>query len=151
MNLSRELEKLEIYIEIEDSTKSSISQVSTYRHLMHSICVVDDVIDALQDSDPNTYMRNFNPTRCIVFLSWWIPRWAAQSPAHLKEFGKITKELLKTRLGQVKDKISLLEELDSHSHFGHSRFGQMNLVQTKRFLVLHTHHHIKIIKDILHK
>jgi hypothetical protein len=42
-----------------------------------------------------------------------------------------------------------LEHLDAKSNFMHPYFGQLNLKQTKKFLALHTKHHLKIIDDIL--
>ena len=42
-----------------------------------------------------------------------------------------------------------MKELHANSNFKHPYFGVLNLKMTKRFLEIHTNHHLKIIKEIL--
>lgn len=128
------LQEIKKNIKEWDAANTSISSASSYRHIVHSLSAIQGIIQSLQSSDPAQYHWRFNPMRLLVLTTWWIPRWRAESPPHLKEFGEISSERLLDMLTQTINILPLLDMLDSHHFFDHSTFGRLDLRTTKKFI-----------------
>jgi hypothetical protein len=118
-------------------------------HLDHSLKVINNVTLALKSSDPENYYFNFNLKRSIIYLRKKIPRGVGKAPKSVRSFDKITLEDLQSQLKNVKLSVRDLDNLHPKSNFQHPYFGRLNLKQTRFFLVLHSKHHLEIIKDII--
>jgi len=115
----------------------------------HSLRVIVNIVSVLKNSNPDDYKYNFNLKRSIVYFRKKIPRGNGKAPKSVRTFDKITLEDLQTQFEVARKTIKDLENLDPKSNFKHPHFGRMNLKQTRFFLILHTNHHLEIIKDIL--
>jgi hypothetical protein len=78
----------------------------------------------------------------------YIPRGKGRAPQHTLPQEKITKEELLVHLKKAKDASRNLKDLTVGKTFKHPLFGWLNLKESSRFMKIHTHHHLKIIRDI---
>lgn len=147
--LEGQLTEIEYYIQYRDSLNLDISMVDVAWHIDHSLKVVNGVCNALINSDPEIYNKNFNVTRLMSFTFGFMPRGRGKASEAVMPPDEIKTEDILLQLKTVKEKLTEIVVLESNSNFNHPVFGQLNKGQTKRFLEIHTEHHIKIIKDIL--
>ncbi len=142
------LQRIEDYIENHEVLKTDISKASVGWHIDHSLKVVNNVVGALQKSDPETYKNNFSLMGKIFFALGFFPRGKAKAPKHVKPPEVILKEDLISQIEVAKNNINVISELDKNAYFKHPLFGNVNRKRVTRFLELHTNHHVKIINEI---
>ena len=147
--LQEELSRLEAYFEKRNIKNNSISQADVAWHLDHSLKTVNRITEQLQQSDPKAFHPKFSIQRLIVHTTGRIPRGVAQSPQSVRPPELITLDSLKTQLEQARQNLSIIAQLDENAFFDHPVFHHLDRDQTRRFLVIHTKHHLKIITDIL--
>ena len=147
--LNNSIKELENNLSVFDKKNEIISKATVGWHIEHSLKVLSQIIGAVEQSAPENYKWKFNLNR-LIFLGFnFIPRGKGKAPKTVLPEGEITTSALKTHLEQVKELINKIDLLKPNSHFKHPYFGDLNLQQTKKFIVLHTNHHLKIIKDII--
>lgn len=140
--------QLESNINSKDVVNKQVSQVDVSWHLAHSLKVLHNIIKVLQSSDPADYRWRFNRSRSFVYFINFIPRGKGKAPKAVIPAEAISKDELHQDIATVRQLLNNLQHLDAKSNFTHPYFGQLNLKQTKKFLALHTKHHLKIIEDI---
>ncbi|WP_299439804.1 DUF1569 domain-containing protein [uncultured Aquimarina sp.] len=138
-------------IQFRDRVNATVSKVPIAWHLDHSLKVINRIHDVLKSSDPTVYEKRFNLARSFSFLFGYIPRGRGQSPAAVLPPKEIKTEGILSQLEIARENLSDLENLNENVNFIHPVFGQLNKKQSKRFLEIHTKHHLKIIRDILGK
>ncbi len=149
--MNSELNKIEKYLLHRDSLNTQISKVTVAWHLDHSLKVINGICDSLQKSKPEIFKRKFNMARIFSFTFGFIPRGRAQSPKSVMPPDTIKTEDIVSQLMTARNKLIGLEALNEKSNFKHPVFDQLDKKQTKRFIEIHTRHHLKIIKDILNE
>jgi hypothetical protein len=145
-NLINELEQHILFL---DKTNAMVSKAALGWHIEHSLKVLTQIIGAVEQSTPENYKRKFNLNRMIFLGLNFIPRGKGKAPKSVFPEGEITTASLKKHLERAKGLISKMDILKPNNHFKHPYFGDLNLQQTKKFIALHTNHHLKIIKDII--
>jgi len=145
------LNNLEIHIKNHTSSNLKISKGNVAWHISHSLKVINNVVTALQKSDPNSYKNNFSYIGKLFFTLGFFPRGKAKAPKQVKPPEIIEKEDLISQINIAKTNIEIIANLDKNAYFKHPLFGHINTKRVHRFLMLHTNHHLKIIDDILHK
>jgi len=143
------LNSLEAHIENYNVSNPKISNVDIAWHIDHSLKVINNVISALQNSDPNSYKNNFSFFGKLFFKLGFFPRGKAKAPKHVKPPEVILKEDLISQIQLAKTNVETIASLDKNAYFKHPLFGNINTTRVYRFLVLHTDHHLKIINDIM--
>ncbi len=143
------LNSLEAHIENHSVSNPKISNVDIAWHIDHSLKVINNVIIALQKSDPNSYKKNFSFLGKLFFKLGFFPRGKAKAPKHVKPPEVILKEDLISQIQLAKTNVETIASLDKNAYFKHPLFGNINTTRVYRFLVLHTNHHLKIINDIM--
>jgi hypothetical protein len=141
--------ELENKIDSKDVFNSQVSQVNVSWHLAHSLKVLYNIIKVLQSSNPADYRWKFNRSRSFIYFINFIPRGKGKAPKAVIPANDISTEELYKDIAAVRQLLEEIERLDPKSNFTHPYFGQLNLKQTKKFLALHTKHHLKIIDDII--
>jgi len=131
--------------------KPNISKATIGWHIDHSLKVINNVIIALQKSDPSTYEKNFSFLGKVFFKLGFFPRGKARAPKNVIPPEVILKEDLLLQLEQAKFNIKAISNLDKNAYFKHPLFGNVNTDKIHRFLALHTNHHLKIMNDIARK
>lgn len=128
-----------------------VSQVTVGWHLEHSLLALIKMITAVEHSNPADYKRKFNIKRSIVLTLGKIPRGRAKAPDSVKPVEAINMDNIRGLIEKAKQKAALFENL-SHDHFfTHPVFDDVKVKQARKIIAIHTHHHIKIINDILKK
>jgi len=141
--------KLESQIENYETINTKVSKATIGWQIDHSLKVINNVCKALQASDPKLYTTNFSFLGKVFLTLGFFPRGKAKAPKHVKPPEIILKDDLVSQVQDAKLNIKTLETLDENAHFNHPLFGHINTKRVHRFLVVHTKHHLKIIRDIL--
>ena len=149
--LNEELNRLASFTDKGDSIDKSISMASVKWHLQHTLIVINKIIPAVEASDPKQFKPTFNFKRHLIFSLNKIPRGKGKAPKQVRPDGDISKEGIEKEIEKARGYLLKLNELDKNAFFNHPLFGDLNLKNTKRFLRLHTVHHLKIIEDIVGK
>ncbi len=147
--MKSELNTIEKYLVHRDSLNTEVSKVAVAWHLDHSLKVINGICDTLQASDPKKYKKKFNVPRLFSFTFGFIPRGRAQSPKSVLPPDTIKTGDIVKQLALARDKMVGLDALDEKTNFRHPVFDRLNKKQAKRFIEIHTRHHLKIVKDIL--
>lgn len=140
---------LESYILKRDTHNPKISKADVAWHVDHSLKTINRICEALEGSDPAKFKSNFSFSRLCIFAWGDFPRGVAKAPKSVRPPEDITTENLYLQLEEAKQNLKRIESLDEKAHFKHPYFKTIDKGQTKRFLKIHTGHHLKIIKDIL--
>jgi len=143
------LDNLEAQVENYQTSNLKISKSNIGWHIDHSLKVVNNVISALQESNPELYKNNFSFLGKVFFTLGFFPRGKAKAPKQVKPPEIILKEDIISQMQLAKTNIKTITDLDKNAFFKHPLFGDVNIKRIPRFLVLHTNHHLKIIEDIL--
>ena len=143
------LQQLEANIPQSEKVKNAVSQSSVGWHIQHSLLVIRRIASNLEKSDPATYKWKFNRSRSFVFLFNKIPRGKAKAPKPVQPGELLAPAALLEEIQLTKAKLQVLDSLHQNSNFEHPYLGLLNLKATRKFLFIHTKHHVKIIADIL--
>ena len=143
------LNSLESHIENHSVFNPKISNGDNAWHIDHSLKVINNVIFALQKSDPNSYKNNFSLLGKMFFKLGFFPRGKAKAPKYVKPPEVVLKVDLISQMELAKTNIETIASLDNNAYFKHPLFGNINTKRVYRFLEIHTNHHLKIINDIL--
>ncbi|MEM9686639.1 MAG: DUF1569 domain-containing protein [Bacteroidota bacterium] len=149
MFLEKELQKLEALFVHAKKHNSKVSEKDVGWHIDHSLKSLIAISNALEQSNPAEYRWSFNIARFFVYTAGSIPRGRGKAPEAVQSFGLIAEEALKAHLEDAKNKLKALYKLPAGSYFNHPYFGMLNVKQTRRFMIIHTRHHLKIIWDIM--
>ncbi len=142
---------IEKYIPLSSKYNENISKRGVDWHLDHILKVLNSICIAAQNSNPNDYSPKFSLYKSFILFSGYMPRGKGRSPKSLNNLEQIKLDDLLRQFEWAKSHLSQLENLSSKHHFKHPLFGHLNKEQTKRFIKVHSHHHLKIIKDIIEK
>ena len=142
---------LEDHIKHHEISNPEISKVNIAWHLDHSFKVINNVIKTLQDSDPKQYKNDFKLIGMFFFKLGYFPRGKGKAPRSVRPPEVILKVEISNQLKLAKSNIETIPKLDKNAYFKHPLFGNINKAKIYRFLILHTHHHLKIIKAIMAK
>jgi hypothetical protein len=149
-NLQNLISQLESKISQFETTNLAVSGGSVGWHIEHSLKTIDQIVTACKNSNPSEYQWHFNFKRFLILtVAKKIPRGKAKAPKIVRPEGDISTESLTLSLEKVKENLKNWESLDKNANFPHPFFGVLNKKETENFLVLHTKHHLIIIKDIL--
>ena len=147
------LEKL--FTELEEAfpflshSKETVSKVNVGWQIEHALKVIIGICKTLKASEPTQYKWKLNPRRSILLTIGTFPRGVAKAPRSTRPVSPSNQKDLQNILERAKEEVTTIVHLPKNSYFEHPIFGHLNLKQSQRFLVLHTLHHIKIIRDIL--
>lgn len=147
--LQAQLEEMEQYIQKKEQLDPEISKAPVGWHLAHNLKVIHSILDAITTSDPGRYQKKFSWIKEIVYLTGRIPRGKARAPKKVFPEENVSEEVLKAQIATAKEKIPGILELPENAFFEHPYFGHIKRDETTKFLVIHTGHHLKIIRDIL--
>lgn len=147
--LSDQFRHIESLMEFRDRINVNVSKVSVAWHLDHLLKVINGIYAALKQSDPKKYSSDFNISRSTIFILGKFPRGRGQSPQSVLPPENILIEDLLEQLEQSKKNVLTIDTLDKNQYFRHAVFGTLNRDKAKRFIEIHTNHHLRIIRDIL--
>lgn len=126
-----------------------VSEKNIGWHIQHSLIVINEYIDSLNQSDPEGYKWKFNFLRMIVIATKLVPRYFGNAPESLLPVNSMEKERLSQYISETKDNILQIKELPKNAYVDHPVFYKLNFIEAIDYLETHTKHHIKIIDDIV--
>lgn len=147
--LNKEFGEIEELFSKRDFANPEVSKANVAWHLDHMLKTINQVSKKLIDSDPGAFRSNFSPQRTFVHTSGIIPRGAAESPKNVRPPEVVLLDSLERQLSLAKINLKKITDLNEKANFQHPIFKQLDRDQTRRFLDVHTNHHLKIIRDIL--
>ena len=149
--LTSELHYIENHLDFRDRLDVNVSKAPIGWHLDHVLLVINGIYQRMDSSDVNQYKKEFNLSRSLVFTMNKIPRGRGESPKSVRPSDNISKEDILEHLTLAKKKVIQFDSLPENSFFEHPYFGLLNRKQAKKFVKIHTNHHLDIVKDILKK
>lgn len=147
--LSAYIEALAEKVQHAEKINPAVSSSSVGRHVQHSLMVISGITNQLKKSDPFRYKYSFNKKRTLVFLMNKIPRGKGKSPSVVNPAEVLSTLDLQAMVESLKIIVEELKTFPKHSNFNHPYLGMLHLNSSLKFLNIHTHHHLKIIKDIV--
>jgi hypothetical protein len=147
--LDDELIEIEKLFEKRAFKNTSVSEADVAWHLDHMLKTINRITENIAASNPKEYDSKFNIQRIVVHTTGKIPRGVAQSPQNVRPPSNILLDSLHLQLKEAKQNLEKISELNEKAFFAHPVFDDLDRDQTRRFLEIHTRHHLKIIKDIL--
>ena len=127
----------------------SVSAAPVGWHIAHSLLTIKVICSAIEASDPAVYRWQFNWKRSLIYTLGKIPRGKVRAPRIVQPPGEWNPVQLQHEAAEAIHKIRALDQLTRNHYFTHPFFGMLNLAPSKKFLLLHTRHHYRIIEDIL--
>lgn len=149
--LGNKLVELESYIPYRDSLNTEVSKVSVAWHLDHTLRTINEIYKATKKSDPEDYRGSIHLGRSLLLLMNKIPRGQAEAPQIVMPPETIVTDSLHLQLDQAWIHLKAYDSLPKKAFFDHPYLGRLKKKTAKRFLEIHTEHHLKIIRDILTK
>ena len=143
------IKELESYIAVKDKRNNSVSTSDIAWQIDHSLKVFNLVSETLVNSDLELYSSKFNKWRLLLFTIGYFPRGKVKAPKFVSPPEVILTEDLVSQFQLVYQNIDNIKSANNNVHFKHFIFGVLNKNRTIRFLLIHTKHHLKIIRDIL--
>lgn len=128
-----------------------VSDWTVGQQLEHILLVGAAVPARLTDPDARV-SRGINGIGRLLLALGWLPRGVGKAPAGVRP-GDPTRESLRAALDGFRRALAALRAdpaLLAHRRpvFPHPYFGGLDPARTLRFLAVHTHHHLKIVRDI---
>ena len=148
-SLASLINELETKLPFIDQRKESVSQVTVGWHLEHSLLALVKMISAVEQSNPSDYKWKFSLQRSIVLMLGKFPRGRGKAPDSVKSGEEITKANIIGLIEKAKQKVESYKKTDKDKFLKHPVFGDLKGNQARRIITIHTHHHIKIINDII--
>ncbi|MEL7149072.1 MAG: DUF1569 domain-containing protein, partial [Bacteroidota bacterium] len=95
------------------------------------------------------YKSEFNMKRAYVFTFNKMPRGVATAPESVRPKENVDIDTIQVHYDQALTTVEKFSDLPEKKHMNHPVFGPLDRDQTIKFLIIHTEHHLKIIRDIL--
>lgn len=150
-SLEQQLTELKTYIEEGDQLANSVSSKGTYWHIDHSLNVISKVIQVLKESNPDDFDPHSSFLKSVIMFTGYMPRGKGRAPKQTVNQNEINRTELKKTFKQVQSASKSVASLSNDKTFDHPLFGWLTKKETIRFIGIHTHHHLKIIRDIRKK
>lgn len=147
--LQGQLGEMENYLKHMNKLNPEVSKAPVGWHLAHNLKVIHSILGSLDESDPEQYRKKFSWMKELVYLTGRIPRGKARSPRKVLPEENISKQELLDQIEIARARIGIIPKLAKNAFFEHPYFGHIKRDETEKFLVIHTEHHLKIIRDIL--
>ncbi|MEN9599084.1 MAG: hypothetical protein RL596_1395 [Bacteroidota bacterium] len=142
---------LESYIPQASITNNLVSTASVSWHIAHTLKVLEATGSTIQKTNPADYQPTFSFLKLNAMLLGRFPRGKAKAPKFVLPEKEYTIEELQDLLATIKAIWSQVPALPTNAYIKHHLFGHLNKKNTIRFAVIHTMHHVKIVRDILKK
>ncbi len=140
-----------------ESCVPEVSKWSVKDHLEHLSIANHGIVTWVEkalDGDPSVTTGG-RPSLLgrIVLVTGGFPRGRGKAPERTQPTGVSAEELLakfrrvRERVQGLEDDLAQIQSLDATRN--HFVFGDLNVAQWLRFMVIHNNHHQKIIRDVL--
>ncbi|PRP65946.1 DUF1569 domain-containing protein [Nonlabens agnitus] len=150
--LQKQFDQLETYLEKGNLVAPNVSAKGIYWHIDHSLRILEGVPEMMRQSKPEDFKPKSSLLKFVIMNTSWMPRGKGKAPKDvLPDEGELDKDSIKVRLDRTFHQVNSIRDLDEKAFMRHPLFGSLDKKETIKFLKIHTHHHIKILKDIVKK
>lgn len=149
MSIEQLLVRIEGYLPYSSEENTNVSLRGVDWHLDHILKVINAISTALINSDPKAYTPKWSIGKTFILTTAYIPRGRGRSPKDLNNRDTININDLTKQLKEARTNLNSLKHLSQQHFVKHPYFGDLRLKQAMKFIMIHSHHHIKIIKDII--
>lgn len=130
--------------------RADVSAADAGWHLEHSMLVIRRAYRAVLDSDPGEFRPNYGIKTYLFFnVIKRIPRGRAKAPAAVIPAAGITEATLLQSFDKTMAAIADYEKAGAKQFFRHGLLGNLDRDRTRLLMVMHTRHHLDIIRDIV--
>ncbi len=147
--LVEELTVIEHYLSQKEVANEAVSQADVAWHLDHMLKTINEISTDLINSDPDGFTPRFNVQRVVIHTTGIIPRGTAQSPPGTVPPDVVLPDSLRVQLARARENLKSISALEERAYFAHPVFDHLDRDQARRFIQIHTRHHLKIIREIL--
>jgi len=147
--MAKEMKFIEDNLNTIEINNKDVSKASIGWHLLHILKVINGIYEEADNSNPENYKSESNIKWFYVSFFGKIPRGKVKSPSEFNPKSDIKVDEIKEELAKARLNIKQWKSLSSKSHYKHPVLGLLNRRKSKRFIKVHSKHHIRIIKDIL--
>ncbi|GAL75017.1 hypothetical protein JCM19275_1056 [Nonlabens ulvanivorans] len=151
LNLDKEFHKIESYLMVMDEANLEVSEAPVKWHLFHSLQVINGVLKEAEHSNPDEYNSKTNFQWRFVSVFNKIPRNKVTAPDKVNPSYNITKKQILEELKKARKSIEGWRDLEKNNFYKHAVLMNLNKRKIRKFLRVHSRHHLKIIQDILKK
>lgn len=149
VDLTDEFLQLEEYMTAMDVLDTSVSKAPVKWHLLHSLQLINGVVAIATRSDPDEYVSKSSFEWFYVSTTGKIPRGVGKAPAAVNPSFDISEEDIRKGLEAAKLSLTQWSKLEDDNYFSHPVFLDLNKRKLKKFLKIHTRHHLRIVADIV--
>jgi len=149
LDLDKELNQIESYLSSMDKINVEVSKAPVKWHLYHSLKVINGVLKEAQNSIPEEYNPKTNRQWRYVSIFNKIPRNKVTAPSKVNPSYNIQKDQIIAELQKARKSIEGWSDLEKNNFYKHAVLANLNKRKIKKFLRVHSRHHLKIVKDIL--
>jgi hypothetical protein len=143
------IQQLQSKIPQMEMVNPSVSASSVGWHIAHTLLANNRIITGMGKSNAADYRSKFSFKKMVVFATGKIPRGRGKAPDAVMPANDFTAASLQQQVDMALEKLKELDGLQPNNFIEHPFFGKLNLVNTKKFLEIHTRHHLSIIDDII--
>ena len=152
LKLEEQLAEIESLVHKYDLLNERVSSATIGWHLEHILLVLDRSLYALQTSMVADYKPKTSFKKTVILFTGQIPRGVGKAPkVALPMNENISPGHLQQKIEATKTQLLASNNLPGNHFFPHPYFGDLKLKTAIRFLEIHTHHHLKIVRDIVAK
>jgi hypothetical protein len=144
----QQLTELESHIKRGDIESEKVSSKGTYWHVDHALSVIQKVTQSLNDSKPSDFEPHRSFLKTVILFTGYMPRGKGRAPKQTISADEISMDDLTKSLTETRVAVKKLSKTGLNKAFNHPLFGWLTKKETVRFIGIHTHHHLKIIRDI---
>ncbi|MCZ4408802.1 DUF1569 domain-containing protein [Cryomorphaceae bacterium 1068] len=149
VDLTDEFLQLEEYLTVMDSLNESVSQAPVKWHLLHLLQVINGTMATATHSDPDGFESKSSFEWFYVSTTGKIPRGVGKAPDAVNPSFDISEDDIRIELEAAKLSLMQWSDLDDDNYFRHPVFLDLNKRKLKKFLKIHTRHHLHIVEDIV--
>jgi len=146
---SQVLSHIKIFIPNISKEKVEVSRATVGWHIEHCLLIINSSLVGLTKTSPTNYKPVFSLKKSVFLWFQYIPRGKIQAPKPFVPIGVPTEERVLALLDEAQLHLKNIKELHKNSFIQHPLLGPLNKDATLKFLKVHTHHHVKIIHEIL--
>jgi hypothetical protein len=135
-----------------DILNPAVSAWSTHQHIEHVFKVNLLVLEKIKNNDPdhNRMPRTF--TGMLVLVLGFIPRGRGEAPSSVLPEGISQADIMDAG-SRIRELLIQIKDTETENRFimNHPYFGGLTSREWLRFLVIHTRHHLEIIREMREK
>lgn len=150
MKLESIVNELTTYLPEHENINLSISNSTIGWQIEHILLTINQVIKNCEESTESNYQPKFSIWKLIIFTTKKIPRGKVKAPKIVRP-ELFDKNSLENHIKQTIETLKIINNLKQNQYFNHPFFGHLNKIKMVKFLEIHSYHHLKIIREIIHK